>query len=98
MKPQFHHRSWLTFGKFQDTECFLIPSLRHVSSWLPPSNETCKCTMVPVTQTNLGRFSTYWYAPFCSVYLGCCTAEFGNSGGTYELPCTLECVKESRMS
>jgi hypothetical protein len=26
-------------------------------------------------------------APFCCVCLGCCAAEFGSSGGTYELPC-----------
>jgi hypothetical protein len=31
----------------------------------------------------------YWYAPFCCVCLGCCAAEFGSSGGTYELPCIL---------
>ena len=35
------------------------------------------------------KFSTYWYAPFCGVCLGCCTAEFGSSAGTYELPCVL---------
>jgi hypothetical protein len=29
------------------------------------------------------------YAPFCCVCLGCCAAEFGISGGIYELPCTL---------
>jgi len=30
------------------------------------------------------RFSTYWNAPFCRVFLGCCAVEFGSSGGTYE--------------
>jgi len=30
----------------------------------------------------LERFSTYWYAPFCRVCLGCCAVEFGNPGGT----------------
>jgi hypothetical protein len=24
---------------------------------------------------------------FCCVCVGCCAAEFGSSGGTYELPC-----------
>jgi hypothetical protein len=38
---------------------------------------------------NLERFYTYSYAAFCCVCLGCCPAEFRNSGGTYELPCTL---------
>ena len=31
----------------------------------------------------LERFSTYWYGPFCRVFLGCCAVEFGNPGGTY---------------
>jgi hypothetical protein len=30
---------------------------------------------------------SYWYAAFCCVCLGCCAAEFGSSGGTYELLC-----------
>jgi len=30
------------FGKFQDTERFLIPCPRHLSSRLPPGGETCK--------------------------------------------------------
>jgi len=38
----------------------------------------------PIVQKNLERFSTYWYAPFCRVCLGCCAVEFGNPGGTYE--------------
>jgi len=35
----------------------------------------------------LERISTYRYAPFCCVCLGCCVAEFESSGGTYKLPC-----------
>jgi hypothetical protein len=42
-----------------------------------------------VNKKNLERFCTYWYGPFCRVCLGCCAAEFGSSGGTYELPCIL---------
>jgi len=38
----------------------------------------------------LERFSTYLYAPFCRVCLGCCAVEFGNPGGTYELPCIIK--------
>ena len=37
-----------------------------------------------LVQKNFERFSTYWYAPFCRVCLGCCAVEFGGSGGTYE--------------
>jgi hypothetical protein len=86
-KPPLHCHNWLSFGKFQDTEWFLIPCPRNVSSRLSPTSETCKYTMVPITQTSLERFSTYWYGPFCCVYLGCCAAEFGSPGGTYKLPC-----------
>ena len=39
---------------------------------------------------NLESFSTYWYAPFSCVCLGCCAAEFGISGGTYKLPCKVK--------
>ena len=45
---------------------------------------------------NLERFCTYWYIPFCCVCLGCCAAEFGSSGGTYELPCIY--IKCSQIS
>jgi hypothetical protein len=41
------------------TERFLIPCPHHVSSRLPPSGETCKYAMVPITQRNLKRFSIY---------------------------------------
>jgi hypothetical protein len=82
-----HHQNWLSFGKFQDTEYFLIPCPRHVSSQLTPSGEICKYTMAPITHTNLERFSTYWYDLSAVSCLGCCTAEFRNPRGTYELLC-----------
>ena len=37
----------------------------------------------PLVQKNLESFSTYWYAPFFRVCLGCCAVDFGNPGGTY---------------
>jgi hypothetical protein len=37
----------------------------------PASTQRCL-----VHKKNLERFSTYWYAPFCCVCLGCCAAEF----------------------
>jgi hypothetical protein len=43
--------------------------------------------MAPIIQTNLERFSTYWYPPSCCVWLDFCAAEFGSSGETYELSC-----------
>jgi len=87
-KPPLHRHNWLSFGKFQDTERFLLPTPRHVSSRLPPSAETCKYATAPSTQKNLERFSTYWYAPSCCVCHSSCAAEFGSSGGKYELPCS----------
>jgi hypothetical protein len=85
-KPPLQLHNWLSFGILQDTERFLIPWPRHISSRLPPRDETCKYTTAPITPKNFERFSTYWYAPFCCVCLGCCAAEFGISGGNFELP------------
>jgi hypothetical protein len=86
-KPALHRHNWLSFGKFQDTERFLIPCPRHVSSRLHPSGETCKYATSPSKQKNLERFSTYGYAPLRRDHPGYCTADVGNPGGTYELPC-----------
>jgi hypothetical protein len=55
-RPPLHHHNWLSFGKSQDTERFLILCARHVSSRLPSSGETCKFAMAPITQTNRERF------------------------------------------
>ena len=74
------------FGKLQDTTfsyslstpCFVMTA---------PSGEICKYATGPSIQKSLERFSTYWYAPFCCVCLGCCATELGSSEGTYELPC-----------
>ena len=82
--PPVHSHNWLSFGKFQDTERFLIHCERHFSSRLPPSGGIWKYAKAPSAKKNLERFSTYWYAPFCRVCLGCCAVEFGNPGGTYE--------------
>jgi hypothetical protein len=41
-KPQLRRHDWLSFGKFQGTERFLIPWPRHVSARLPPNGETYK--------------------------------------------------------
>jgi hypothetical protein len=88
-QPLLHRHNRLSFGKFQDTERFLIFYTRHVSSRLPPSREACKYVMAPITQINLEIFSNYWYVPFCCVYLPCCAVELGSSGGTYELLCIM---------
>ena len=83
-KPPLHSHNWLSFAKFQDTERFLIHCERHFSSRLPPSGGNWKYAKAPSTKKNLERFSTYWYAPFCRVCLGCCAVDFGNPEGTYE--------------
>ena len=48
--PPLYRHSWLSFDKFQDTERFLIPCPRHVSSRLPPRSETCKYATAPITK------------------------------------------------
>jgi len=78
-KLPLRRHNWLSFGKFQYKERFLIHYERHFSSRLPPSGVTCKYAKAPSTKKTLERFSTYWYAPFCRVCLGCCAVEFGKS-------------------
>jgi hypothetical protein len=56
-KPPLHRHSWLSFGKFQDTFCSLIPCTHHVSSRLPPSGETYKYATAPSTQRKTWRDS-----------------------------------------
>jgi hypothetical protein len=85
-KPSLQHHNWLSFGKFWDTEHFLIPCPYCVSSQLPLVVKPASMPWRLVTK-NSERFSTYSYAPFWCVCVGCCAAEFGSSGGTYELPC-----------
>ena len=46
-KPPLHSHNWLSFGKFQDTERFLIHCERHFSSRLPPSGGTSKYAKAP---------------------------------------------------
>ena len=52
-KPPLHRQNWLSFGKFQDTEHFLIHCARHFLSWLPPSGGTCKYAKAPSTKKKL---------------------------------------------
>jgi hypothetical protein len=69
-KPPLHHHNLLSSGKFQDTEHFLIPCPRHVSSWLPPSGETCNYATAPMTQKKYERFSpSVDMLPFCMTIL-----------------------------
>jgi len=48
-----HRHNWLSFGKFQDTESFLIHCARHFSSRLPPSGGTCKYAKGPSIKKTL---------------------------------------------
>ena len=49
-KPPLHSHNSLSFGKFQDTERFLIHCERHFSSLLPPSGGTWKYAKAPSTK------------------------------------------------
>ena len=55
-KPPLHSHNWLSFGKFQDTERFLIHCERHVSSRLPSSDGTWKYAR-PLVQKKTWRDS-----------------------------------------
>ena len=52
-KRPLHRHNSLSFGKFQDTERFLIHCARYFSSRLPPSGGTCKYAKAPSTKTTL---------------------------------------------
>ena len=58
--------NWLSFGKFQDTERFLIHCERHIFSQLPPSGGTWKYAKAPI-QKKLGEIL---YVLICS-FLPC---------------------------
>ena len=49
-KPPLHSHNSLSFGKFQDTDRFLIHCERHFSSRLPPSGGTWKYAKAPSTK------------------------------------------------
>ena len=49
-KLPLHNHNWLSFGKFQDTERFLIHYERQFSSRLPPSCGTWKYAKAPSTK------------------------------------------------
>ena len=49
-EPPLHSHNWLSFGKFQGTEHFLIHCERHISSQLPPSGGIWKYAKAPSTK------------------------------------------------
>ena len=82
-KPPFHRHNRLSFGKFQDTERFLIHCARHFSSRLSLAVEPASTTR-PLVQKKLREILYLLICSFLRVCLGCCAVEFGSSGGTYE--------------
>jgi len=76
----------LANSKTQNAFLFPVYAMFHHDCTLAVKPASTPWHLVPKKQ-HLERFSTYWCAPFCCVCLGCCAAEFGCSGGTYELPC-----------
>ena len=61
-KPPLHHHNWLSFGKFQDTERFLIPVHGIFRHDYPLAVEPASTPRPLVQKKNFERFSTYWYA------------------------------------
>jgi hypothetical protein len=85
-KSPLHHHNWLSSGKFQDKERFLIPCPSHVSSRLPPVVNSAS-TPWRLLPKKLGRDSLPIDMLLSTVCLGRRATEFGSSGGTYELLC-----------
>ena len=83
-KPPLHRHNWLSFGKFQDTECFLIHCIRHFSSRLPPSGETCKYAKAPSTKKTLRDSLPIDMLLSAVSILVVAQSSSGSSGGTYE--------------
>jgi len=72
--------SFLANSKIQNAFLFTVNAIfRHDC---PLAVEPGSTPRPLLQKKNLERFSTYWYAPFCHVCLGCCAVEFGNPGGT----------------
>jgi hypothetical protein len=59
-----HNHNWLSLGKFQDIEFFLISCPHHDSSRLPSRGETCKYATAPTTQNKLGDIRYLLICPF----------------------------------
>jgi hypothetical protein len=75
------------------TNCFVRMWFCVVHGPKPPLHRHNWLSFCKLKKKREERFSTYWYAPFCCVCLGCCADEFGSSGGTYDLPCIFrQCV------
>jgi hypothetical protein len=70
---------------------FLSPALAMFRHDCPPSGESCKYAMATIPKQTW-RDSLTIDSPFCCVWLDCCSAESGSSGGTYELLCILHVV------
>jgi hypothetical protein len=75
VEPPLHRQNLLSFGKFQETERFLIPCPRHVPSRLPPSGETRKYATAPSTPKKRGEII---YLLICSFLL--CLSSLLRSG------------------
>ena len=65
-KPPLHSHNWLIFGKFQDTERFLIHCGPHFSSRLPPSDGNWKYAKAP----SIKKLGEILYLLICS-FLPC---------------------------
>jgi hypothetical protein len=84
--------SFMANSKTQNTFLFPVHAMFHHDCPLavkPASTPWCLVHKI------LERFSTYWYTPFCCFCLGCCTAKFGISRGTCELPCISTILTEN---
>ena len=77
-KPALHSHSSLSFGKFQDTELFLIHCERHFSSRLPSNGGTWKYAKAPSTK-KLGEILYLFICSFLPCLSWLLRSRVGNS-------------------
>ena len=71
---------------------FLPHSATWLQNWHPSRHQGCTYR-APVMDRKLECLSLCWHAPLRRDRPSFCTAEVGNPGGTYELPCMYVCMK-----
>jgi hypothetical protein len=71
---------------YKTKNAFLFPVHAMFRQGRFPAVKAASTSRRLVHKKKLEIFCTYWYAPFCCVWLGCCAAEFGSSGGTMSYP------------
>jgi hypothetical protein len=87
-----HNHNWLSLANSKTQNAFLFAVHAMLLHKCPLVVKPASTPWHLVRKKTWERFSSYWYAAFCCVCLGCCAAEFRSSGGIYELSCVCVCI------